>query len=225
MVLSNHWATTLSYTDRDHLNWGSGIVILGWYLRNLFNEVVPFSDLMFWTETNRRVSKTNRSGYMWWVKYRYRYWSTRMQTYLSEDWVGTFGTLVEPIQESVRIHIDEELRTATFWLTCVGHRQCTRCVGDLLMWLTDFIRDTARSITSVFLAVTRLELRSGIGTTSSCTLGVGVLSVGATKLVHEVGDNSMEVLWIDQSRKQKIFVSEIYSARFAFRCWGLTMPS
>ena len=117
-----------------------------------------------------------------------------MQTYLSEDWVGTFGTLVEPIQEGVRIHIDEELRTATFWLTCVGHRQCTRCVGDLLMWFTDFIRDAAGSITSVFLAVTRLELRSGIGTTSSCTLGVGVLGVGATKLVHEVGDNSMEVL-------------------------------
>jgi hypothetical protein len=111
----------------------------------------------------------------------------------AKDRVGRSSTVVEPIQEGVVVHIDEELRATSLRSASVGHGKSSRGIGDALMVLADFIRDVSSSITLDSLAVTRLEGGSSSRSSSSSTCTVGVLGVRASELVHKIGDNTVKM--------------------------------
>mmetsp|Transcript_24256 Transcript_24256/g.59368 ORF Transcript_24256/g.59368 Transcript_24256/m.59368 type:complete len:216 (+) Transcript_24256:163-810(+) len=112
---------------------------------------------------------------------------------LSKDRVSRWSTLVEPIQEGVVVDIDKELGTSRFGSSSVGHGKSSDIIGDALVVLANLVGDVSSRVTSVGLAVTRLEGGSTFGSSSSRTARVGVLGVGASELVHKVGDDTVEV--------------------------------
>jgi hypothetical protein len=97
---------------------------------------------------------------------------------------------IEPIQKIIVGHIDEKLRPTRFWLTRVGHAQGSRFIGQLagqLIWNATLL------IASVHAAVAAREFGLGSRTSSTGPVGVGVLGVRATKLIHKIWNDSVKV--------------------------------
>ena len=73
-------------------------------------------------------------------------------------------------------------------LTSVGHTESSDFVRDLLVGLSDFIGDATVVGAGDGLSGATLEGGSRSGASGSGAGTVGVLGVGATKLVHKVGN-------------------------------------
>ena len=108
-----------------------------------------------------------------------------VHTYLSKDWVGRFGRVVEPIQEGVVVDVDKELRSSRLGSTSVGHTQGSRSVSDTLMVLSNFIGNASVGVALVGLSIGTLKATAGIGTSSTSTWRVGVLCIGTSKLKRQ----------------------------------------
>ena len=93
------------------------------------------------------------------------------------------------------VDVDEELRTSRFWASSVGHGKSSRSIGDALVVLSNFIWDGSSRIALVGLSVASLEFGSRVWSTSSGASTLGVLGVRAAELVHEVRNDTVEVLW------------------------------
>jgi hypothetical protein len=117
--------------------------------------------------------------------------------------MSRFRTSVKPIQEAVMIDIDEKLTSTRFGTARIGHGKGSRRIRDALMVLSNFIRNVTASVALVGLTIARLERRVGIRTTGSRLWTVGVLGVGASKLIHKVGNDSVKVLPVQKRRQRK----------------------
>ena len=109
---------------------------------------------------------------------------------LAEDGVGRGGGAIEPVKEGVVGDVDEELGAAGLGLAGVGHGEGADVVGDAL---GELVGDATVRGAADGLAIAGLEGGASAGAAGSSTGAVGVLGVGATKLVHEVGDDAVEV--------------------------------
>jgi len=112
---------------------------------------------------------------------------------LAEDRV--FGlTRAEEVEEVVVGNVHEELGTTRVRLTGVGHGESARRVGDLS---GELIRDVTTVLAGNGLALLGAsedgEGGAVLRTTGTSPVGVGVLGVRATELVHEVRDDAVEV--------------------------------
>jgi hypothetical protein len=170
----------LSTVNGDHLDRSGGVIVAALDLR-IFNDV---SDGI-------QVTKGRHSAILTYLAD----FDNEIISFcdLAKDRVGRWSTVVEPIQEGVVVHIDEELRATSLSSASVGHGKSSRGIGDALMVLADFIRDVSSSITLDSLAVTSLEGGSRIRSSSSSTWTVGVLGVRASELVHKVGNNTVKM--------------------------------
>lgn len=91
-------------------------------------------------------------------------------------------------------HVDEELATTGLGTAGVGHGKSSGCVRNALVILSNFIWDGPSSISFVSVSVATLERSMGIGATGSGATTVGILRVRAAKLVHKIGDHTVEML-------------------------------
>jgi hypothetical protein len=107
----------------------------------------------------------------------------------------------EPIQEIIVHHVDEELGATRVCCSCVGHGKGARFIG---VTRDIFIQDVA-SIETLFHSAGLQVLELAIWwTTSACIPGLWILGMGATKLCHEVWDDTMEVHAIVEARLRKV---------------------
>lgn len=109
---------------------------------------------------------------------------------LAEDGMGGGGGAIEPVKEGVVGDVDEELGTTGLGTASVGHGEGADVVGDAL---GELVGDATVRGAADGLAIAGLEGGASVGAAGSSTGAVGVLGVGATKLIHEVGDHTMEV--------------------------------
>lgn len=123
---------------------------------------------------------------------------------LSKDGVGTRGRSVEPVKEAVVVHVDEELGASRFRSSCVRHAESSNIIGNLLVGFSNFIGNSTVMGALVSLSIAALEGAAGNGSSGSGTGAVGILRVGATELVHKVGDHTVEVDAIVESRVGKV---------------------
>jgi len=119
---------------------------------------------------------------------------------LSEDWVLGLATR-EPIEVGVVGHVDEQLGSARVRPSRVCHRQGAGSIcilGDVL------VLDVSAICT--FLCCSRRQVFEGaIGwATHSCISSLGILSIGATKLVHEAWNYTVEVDAVVEARLRKV---------------------
>ena len=97
---------------------------------------------------------------------------------------------IEPVKEGIVSHVDEELRAAAFGLACVGHRESSRGVGNLLR---EFIGDTSSGVSLVGLSVASLEGAGRRRTSCSSATTDRIFGIRTTELVHEIGNDSVKV--------------------------------
>jgi len=91
-------------------------------------------------------------------------------------------------------NVQEELRTTAVGLTRVGHGEGARLVGVLgAVGLTELVRDAALTITRDLTLAGNIVLGVGRRASSTSSLTLGVLGVGAAELIHEVRNNTVEV--------------------------------
>lgn len=116
--------------------------------------------------------------------------------------MGRRGGLIEPVQERVVVDVDEKLGASRFRTSSVGHGKSSRGIGDALVFLSNFIRDGSSRIALVGLSIASLELSSRVWASGSSASTVSVLGVRAAELVHEVRDDTVEVLkgWVQKFR-------------------------
>lgn len=72
----------------------------------------------------------------------------------------------------------------------VGHAECTSSITDAFR---QFVRYPAIAIAAVRRPITPLKGCVARRSASAASRTVGILSIGATKLIHEVRDNSVKV--------------------------------
>ena len=91
--------------------------------------------------------------------------------------------------------VDEELRAAGVGLAGVGHGEGSGFVGELgaVGVASELVGDVSAGIAGDHLAVGQGVAAARGGSTGTGTARVGVLRVGAAELVHEVGDDTVEV--------------------------------
>ncbi len=107
------------------------------------------------------------------------------------------GRPIEEIQEGIVGDIDEELRPSRFWRSRVGHAEGAGRVGDLgdeLVW------NTSIAVAGVFLSIAGQELGTGGRTSRPGRVRVRILGVGTSELVHEIGNDAVEVDTIVKTR-------------------------
>ena len=87
------------------------------------------------------------------------------------------------------------VRTSRLGTSRVSHGQGTLIIGNSLMFLSSFIRNTPFSVALVGFSITSLKGRAGLGSTGSSTGTVGILGMGTPELIHETRNHTMKVLW------------------------------
>jgi len=110
--------------------------------------------------------------------------------------VGRRGRAVKPIKEGVVGYIEEELGSARLRLTGIGHGKGADVIADFLVGLAHLVGDSTVMSAGDGLAVARLEGGVGIRSAGTGATGVGVLGVRASKLVHEVRDNTVDFVFV-----------------------------
>mmetsp|Transcript_7635 Transcript_7635/g.18712 ORF Transcript_7635/g.18712 Transcript_7635/m.18712 type:complete len:234 (-) Transcript_7635:45-746(-) len=123
---------------------------------------------------------------------------------LSKDGMGGRSLTIEPVEEAVVVHVEKKLGTSGFGSSGVGHAESSNSVSDLLVGLSDFIGDSSIVGALDHLSGAACEAAFCSGTSGSGAGAVGILRVGATKLVHKVGDHTVEVKAIVESRVSKV---------------------
>jgi len=108
--------------------------------------------------------------------------------HLSEDGVGRRSGFVEPVEERVVTDIDEKLGASGLGTSGVSHAQGSAVVSDPLVRLSNLVGNSTLIGSAVGLSVAALEAGARGGTAGSGSSTVGVLGVGASKLIHKVGD-------------------------------------
>jgi hypothetical protein len=100
---------------------------------------------------------------------------------------------IEEIEEAVVNRVDEELGASGLGLAGVSHGEGSGLVAEARAVLVlELIGDRAGRITGDGSLARDLVSGSRLGATSSSTAARGVTAVGASELVHEVGDNAVE---------------------------------
>ncbi len=77
-------------------------------------------------------------------------------TYLPKDRVSRRSAVIKPVEEGVVVHVDKELAATRLGTSRVGHRQGARGIGESLVVLSNFIRDTTSGISAVHDTITSL---------------------------------------------------------------------
>mmetsp|Transcript_40973 Transcript_40973/g.127695 ORF Transcript_40973/g.127695 Transcript_40973/m.127695 type:complete len:260 (+) Transcript_40973:209-988(+) len=99
---------------------------------------------------------------------------------------------VEPVQEGVGVHVDEELRAARVRLAGICHREGARLVADLGRELVGNVpAPTARD--GLAGAIEDLEAGAVAGTARAGPRALGIPGERAAELVHETRDHAVEV--------------------------------
>ena len=93
-------------------------------------------------------------------------------------------------------YIEEELGSARLRLTGIGHGKGADVIADFLVGLAHLVGDSTVMSAGDGLAVARLEGGVGIRSAGAGATGVGVLGVRASKLVHEVRDNTVDFVFV-----------------------------
>ena len=93
-------------------------------------------------------------------------------------------------------YIEEELGSARLRLTGIGHGKGADVIADFLVGLAHLVGDSTVMSAGDRLAVARLEGGVGIRSAGAGATGVGVLGVRASKLVHEVRDNTVDFVFV-----------------------------
>ncbi len=115
------------------------------------------------------------------------------------------GGSVPEIKERVVLGVDEELGSTGARLAGVGHGQSSDVVTDLgAVRLLELIGDGTTTVTGDSALSRNLVLGVRGRSASTGSAGVGVTRVGAAKLVHEVGDHTVEVEAIVETRVGKV---------------------
>ena len=86
------------------------------------------------------------------------------------------------------VDVQEELGTSRLGASGVGHTESSNIVSDLLVSTSNFIGNTTVVGARDGFSGAALEGGSRSGASGSCARTVGVLGVGASELVHKVGD-------------------------------------
>lgn len=91
--------------------------------------------------------------------------------------------------------VDEKLGSARIRGARVGHGQSKWLVGNLgaVRVATELVGDVSAGVASDGFAVGQSVGRAPLGSASAGALAVGVLAVGAAELVHEVGNDTVEM--------------------------------
>ncbi len=98
------------------------------------------------------------------------------------------------VQEGVVDGVDEELRSARVGSASVGHGEGTGLVGVLgAAGLAELVGDRSLSVSSDLALAGDVVLGARCRAAGASHTTVGVLGVGAAELVHEVGDDTVEV--------------------------------
>ena len=88
------------------------------------------------------------------------------------------------------VDVDEELRTASVWASSVGHGKTALLIA---VFRDVFVLDVA-TIGAALSAASLQVLEGAIWrASSSCPSGLRVFGVRASELVHETGDDSVEM--------------------------------
>merc|ERR1719240_16478 len=95
------------------------------------------------------------------------------------------------IQEAVVGHIDEELAASSIWRSCVSHGEGAWFVGN---FGCEFIWDVAfRSTGHLNTGHDVLKLGAACWSTCASPGAFWVFGIGASKLIHESWDHTVEV--------------------------------
>ena len=124
--------------------------------------------------------------------------------------MSTGGRPIEKVQEVVVRDIDEKLRPSRLRSSRVGHTESARFVGNLGH---KFIRNTSVAVASVLRPIAGEELGARRWPAGAGSVRIRILGIGTPELVHEIGNDSVEMNTVIETRVGQI--DEVATVRFA----------